>query len=218
MQQIYPDLWQTRPEQPHPRYPDLVTGAYLITRGDGNILLYSSGHEDEYARIAALGGVDRQYLSHVDEAGPALSVVRARFGAKLCAPAREAAAIEKASGVRPDILLGAPESHANGIEIVPAPGHTVGSTCFRYRSPHGKTYLFTGDTIGRGRDGTWQAGYIDGISDRRRLVDTLRMLADVAADVVISSAWAARFPVNEVTPAAWRAAVDEALKPLLAEA
>jgi glyoxylase-like metal-dependent hydrolase (beta-lactamase superfamily II) len=40
------------------------------------------------------------------------------------------------------------------IEAIPTPGHTVGSACYQYRSPHGKNYLFTGDTIWPAR-GSW---------------------------------------------------------------
>jgi hypothetical protein len=49
MKQIYPDLWQTSPE--HPFGPQMSTHAYLLTRGTGNVLFYSSGHSDEYQHI-----------------------------------------------------------------------------------------------------------------------------------------------------------------------
>lgn len=42
MKQIYPDLWQTSLE--HPFGPQMSTHAYLLTRGTGSVLFYSSGH------------------------------------------------------------------------------------------------------------------------------------------------------------------------------
>jgi hydroxyacylglutathione hydrolase len=48
MKQIYPDLWQTSPE--HPFGPQMATHAYLLTRGTGSVLFYSSGHAGEYRR------------------------------------------------------------------------------------------------------------------------------------------------------------------------
>ena len=66
MKQIYPDLWQTRPEHP---FPGATSHAYLLVRDAGNIPFYSSGQREEYQHIRSLGGIAHQYLSHRDEAG-----------------------------------------------------------------------------------------------------------------------------------------------------
>lgn len=214
MQQIYPDLWQTRPEQPLPSVPDLVTRAYVITRPDGNLLIYSTGLPDEHQAIRDLGGIKRQYLSHVDEAGPALKTLREAFGAELWGHAVEAEAVARRAGVAPDRTFAGPETHGD-LDVLPLPGHTPGSTAYLYRSPHGRTYLFTGDTIGRDDRGAWTAGYLP-FSDKMQLVTTLRRLGELAPDVVLSSAFGRNFPHTEITePGQWRAAVDEALAPLL---
>lgn len=217
MKQLYPDLWQTRMEQPLPNVPDLQTRAYLITRPDGNLLIYSTGHEDEHAAMAELGGVGRQYLSHVDEAGPALARIRERFGSELWGHAAEAQAVQRRAGVAPDRTFEAPEVHFGALEVLPLPGHTAGSTAYLYRSPHGRRYLFTGDTIGRDGRGVWTAGLLP-FSDKGQLIATLERMADLAPDVVLSSAFGGEHPFAEVTPQSWRAAVAEALAPLMAQA
>lgn len=214
MQRIYPDLWQTRAEQPFPDVHDLVTRAYVITRPDGNLLIYSTGLADEHQAIRELGGIRRQYLSHVDEAGPALKTLRDMFGSELWGHAIEADAVARRAGVRPDGTFTGPETHGD-LEVLPLPGHTPGSTAYLYRSPQGRTYLFTGDTIGRDDAGVWTAGYLP-FSDKPQLVATLRRLAELTPDVVLSSAFGRNFPHNEMSaPGQWRAAVNEALAPLL---
>jgi len=109
MQQIYPDLWQTRAEQPLPSVADLVTRAYLITRADGNLLIYSTGLPEEHQAIGDLGGIRRQYLSHVDEAGPALKTLQETFGSELWGHAVEADAVLRRAGVAPNRTFTGPE-------------------------------------------------------------------------------------------------------------
>lgn len=53
----------------------------------------------------------------------------------------------------------------NGIEVIPTPGHTPGSTCYLVPGVNGQSYLFTGDTIMLGADDNWFAGYIPPISE-----------------------------------------------------
>lgn len=100
MEQIYSDLWKTVPEKP---FPDLITHAVLLGTHTGNILFYSTGHAEESEKIAALGGITRQHLSHRDEAGPALARIRERFGSMLCCHALEVEAIQEHNPV--DLIL-----------------------------------------------------------------------------------------------------------------
>ena len=53
-----------------------------------------------------------------------------------------------------DVILEKGHHSFEDIEIILTPGHTDGSICFFYRSPTGKSYLFTGDTVFR-RNGQW---------------------------------------------------------------
>lgn len=206
MKQIFPDLWQTRPEHP---FDGLTTHAYLYTHPEGNVLFYSSGHEDEVGEIRQLGGIKAQYLSHRDEAGPALARIRAALGARLYCHRVEEEDARKFSTV--DWTFSEREMHPGEIEIIPTPGHTPGSTCFLVRSPLGRRYLFTGDTIFVGKDGAWRGGYISGMSSKPELVESLKLLREFSPDVVLSSASVGSTPFREVTGETWRAAVDEAL-------
>lgn len=206
MQQIQPDLWETELE---PVLPGLMTHAYLLTRNDGNVLFYTTGHRHEIERMADLGGVARQYLSHRDEVGDSLPIIRERYGAQLGGHVRERE--DFARVLAPDILFDQRETHLGNIEVIPTPGHSPGSTCFLVDSPTGKRYLFTGDTLYLGNDGAWRAGLIRGISDPEALATSLVLLRDLRPDVVIASAAPAGSGYQEMAPGDWPAHIDLAL-------
>ena len=185
MQQIRTDLWETRQDSP---FPGLTTHAYLWTGGPaGNVLFYGTQTDADFAELQRLGGVAHQYLSHRDEAGPMLAEVRRRFGARLHAPAVELAEIGAHAHV--DVPLGGRHVDANGIEVIPTPGHTPGSTCYLVPGVNGQRYLFTGDTMYFGAEGDWVAGYLPPISEAAPLADSLRLLGTLKPDLVISSAF-----------------------------
>jgi hypothetical protein len=210
MKQIYPDLWQTNPEHP---FPDLTTHAYLLVRNEGNVLFYSSGRSEDHQHIQELGGITRQYLSHRDEAGPPLVRIRQMFGSKLCCHRLEEKAVSKACPV--DLTFQTREIHLGDIEVIPTPGHTDGSTCFLFKSPHGKTYLFTGDTIFPSNN-SWVTFVMpqEGGS-KSDLMDSLKLLRSLEPDVVISSASVRHFPFKEMSPGEWQEVVDQTLRSLL---
>ncbi|MEO9587961.1 MULTISPECIES: hypothetical protein [Marinobacter] len=64
MRQIQTDVWETDVESP---FPGLTTHAYLLTRDDGNVLFYNTGHHHEIDRMAELGGV--AHRKRVETAG-----------------------------------------------------------------------------------------------------------------------------------------------------
>jgi hydroxyacylglutathione hydrolase len=210
VRQIRPDLWETEAEYP---FPGLSTHAYLWTPPSGrNVLFYNTTHAHELDRMAELGGVTRQYLSHEDEVAPSLHTIRKRFGSTLHAHEVEVDAVARVAPV--DGTFATRHVDIDGIEVLPTPGHTPGSTCFLVPSVHGETYLFTGDSIYVGRDGTWSAGYIPGHSDRGMLAVSLKGLAELNPDVVISSAFAGDSGVHELGDTAWAECVAEALQSL----
>lgn len=204
MKQVLPDIWETEVENPA---PGLTTHAYLLVRDDGNVLFYNTGHIHEIDRMADLGGVMYQYLSHRDELGESLKMIRERYGARLGGHAREYE--DFARICEPDILFDQREMQLGNIEVIPTPGHTPGSTCFLVHSPFGKRYLFTGDTLYLSRDGAWKPGLLPG-SDREALAESLELLRGLEPDVVFSSAFAgdAGFQIN---PADWAGQVGRAL-------
>jgi hypothetical protein len=209
MKQLFPDLWQTRTEHP---FSGVTSHAYLLTRPDGNILFYGTGVSDDFKPIHDLGGIARQYLSHRDEAGPSLVKIKQEFGSALCCHELEAKAIR--SICTADVTFDAHEIQLGNIEVIPTPGHTSGSTCFVYRSPHGKTYLFTGDSIFP--DGQSWGIRVQFFAGGRNsdLKNSLRLLRDLQPDVVISSAAVGRSPVQPMATGEWEAIVDDAIKNL----
>ena len=207
MRQILPDLWETSPfavrNGPH-------THAYLWTAPSGrNVLFYSPGSDHDFDRLQQLGGVTRQYLSHQDEAGPMLRAIAGRFGSRLHAPAAEVAAISAFTPI--DTALSERGVDEAGVEVIPTPGHSPGSTCYLVHGRNERRYLFTGDTLLRYPDGAWRTGYIPGYSNREGLFEALDILAGVQPDFVFSSAFvdgAAGF--HESDPTSWAAALRQA--------
>lgn len=210
MQRVQPVVWETEVESPA---PGLTTHAYLLTRDDGNVLFYSTGHRHEIEKMAELGGVAYQYLSHQDEVGETLALVAERFGARLGSHVREQAEFARIRA--PDILFDRRELHLGNIEVIPTPGHTPGSTCFLVHSPHRRRYLFTGDTLYLGEGGTWKAGFIPGYSDRSALADSLALLRGLEPHVAFSSAFGGSSGFQEMSPADWSGHVRRALEDLL---
>lgn len=115
-----------------------------------------------------------------------LARIAERFGAQLHAPAAELVEIGQHGHI--DVPLGSRHVDANGIEVIPTPGHSPGSTCYLVPGASGQTYLFTGDTLMAGDDGSWVAGYLPQFSEAAPLADSLRLLSTLRPDVVISSA------------------------------
>lgn len=113
------------------------------------MLIYNTSHDAELEQIEELGGVKYQFLSHRDEAGKSLVRIKDKFKSELHYHEKEASIIAKSC--ESDVLISERTSHISGIEIIPTPGHTDGSTSFLYHSPHGRTYLFTGDTLFRSK-------------------------------------------------------------------
>ena len=103
-----------------------------------------------------------------------LTKIADHFDSTLHAPAAELLEIGQHAHV--DVPLGSRHVDVNGIEIIPTPGHTPGSTCYLVNGAEGK-YLFTGDTMGVGDSGAWWAGYFAGFSDADALAHSLRLAA-----------------------------------------
>lgn len=216
MRQVFADLWETDTESP---FPGLTVHAYLWTRQAGNILFYNSGHRREIEAMAAHGGVAWQFLSHRDEKGDTLALVRERYGATLGVHRAEASCYDDVCP--PGLLFERREALPCGVEVIPTPGHSPGSVCFLVPAAQGRRYLFTGDTLYHAGNGTWKAGFIPGVStenDRGPLADSLRILADLEPDVVFSSAFTGDSGYEILAPGTWPSRVDDALARLLRSA
>jgi len=209
MKQIQPDIWETEVENPA---EGLYTHAYLLQRVDGNVLFYNTGHIDEIERMKPLGGVARQYLSHRDELGDSLNTIAERFGAELGGHVRELEEFSKFR--RPTILFERRETHLGNIEVIPTPGHSPGSTSFYVHSPHGKRYLFTGDTLWFSGNSVLEAAFLPQGSDREHYVTSLEILRTITPDVVITSASGGHGGYRDIAPGEWPGHVDRALERL----
>ena len=131
MKQLYDDLWQTKIEIP---FGNVHTHAYFLKCDKGNVLIYNTSHADEIQHMAELGGIKYQYLSHRDETGASLQSIKEQFGSALCCHIKEEPYIEPSCPV--DITFSEQTTHFGGIEVMPTPVHTDGSTSFIHRSPH----------------------------------------------------------------------------------
>jgi glyoxylase-like metal-dependent hydrolase (beta-lactamase superfamily II) len=174
----------------------------LLTRPDGNVLFYGTiGTDDDLEQIERLGGIARQYLSHRDEIGPGLTVLKKRFG--------QAIYCHKLDASRPvDTAFEKREVHLGNVELIPTPGHTPGHTCYFVSSPTGRKYLFTGDSIFPQGDG-W--GTYVPRSQRTTLANSLQLLRDLPVGAVFSSASRSERPVTEMSPGQWAAIVDRVI-------
>lgn len=206
MKQVLSDLWETSTDSP---FPGLTTHAYLWR--PANILFYSPATDGEFDALADLGGVRDQYLSHRDEAGPMLARIADRFGSTLHAPAADLPDITDHAHV--DVPSKGRYVDYNGVEIIPTPGHSPGSVCYLVSGADGR-YLFTGDTLFRNPDGRWWGGYIEGFhrpTDADTIAASLRVLADVSPDFVISSAFQGDSAVHRVDHTLWRGHLADAI-------
>jgi glyoxylase-like metal-dependent hydrolase (beta-lactamase superfamily II) len=205
MKQIYPDLWQTQAEHP---FFGVTSHAYLLTRDTGNILLYSTGLPEEYKHIQKLGGITHQYLSHNDEAGPALAEIKKIFGSKLFCHRLEEPAVSKAAPV--DCVFDKREIVPGNVEVLPTPGHTPGSVCFLASSSEGKKYLFTGDTLFLEKGG-WDIR-VNANGSKSDLKKSLMLLLDLKPDVVLSSASVGSVGFKEVSADEWQSDIDKVVR------
>ncbi len=208
MKQIEPDFWQSSIH----RSGIQNSHAYCLTRPACNVLFYNTGHEGYLAQIEGLGGIRYQLLTHCDEAAPSLKRINERFGCSLGCSAPEAPAAARHTPV--DFVFGADDRRLGDIDILHTPGHTDGSFCFFYRSPHGKTYLFSGDTIfhWNGRWATLVLSKMGG--SKAALADSLLQLWDLDPDLVLSSGFVGDVAMAAVTREAWTEAIDENVRRL----
>ena len=89
------------------------------------------------------------------------------------------------------------------------PAIPVGSVSFVYQSPHGKTYLFTGDAFFQW-NGRWATLILKKAGGAKpALINSLHKLRVLKPDVVMSSGFVGEAGgPHEVTVGEWRQAID----------
>ena len=211
MKQLYPDLWQTTRQT---QFSTLTVHAYLLRRAGGNVLFYNPRSADDCPQMADLGGVAYHCLSHCHEVGSPMGSMAERFGSQLCCHARVEPYLPEAT--RADVCFRTPprEALAGDVEVIHTPGHTDNNVCYRYASPCGKTYLFTGDTLYL-HAGEWRTLVVgrDG-GNQRDLAHSLARLRELSADVLVCSVAIGAMQIIEVTRGEWRGIIDGLLGPL----
>ncbi len=208
MKQIYPDLWQTK------IYSSgmLNCYAYFLTTPAGNILFYNTNDEAELTHMENLGGIKYQLITHRDEAGPSLARIKNRFNSKLMFSELESEAIAKHAPA--DQFFEQEDHKLDDIQVIHTPGHTQGSVCFFYPSPHGKSYLFTGDTFFQWH-GEWATLVLNSAGgSKEALQNSLQKLRDLKPDVVMSSGFVGDVALVEPTEMEWRQAIDNEINKL----
>ena len=187
MDNVIPRLYATAP-QPLSFAPSVGVRSFLLERGAGNLLVYSSTtikQEADYVREK--GGIWRQYLNHGHEAwatDASVAWVAATFDAPLYAHENEKKEISRVYDVDGTFY----ERHALGddFEVIPIPGHTSGATAFLWDTGEHRS-LFTGDSIVLEGD-EWVAALLAS-SDRDDYVKSLELIRELDFDLIVP--WAA---------------------------
>jgi hypothetical protein len=167
--------------EPLPFDRSLLIRAFVLQRGQENLLIYSTnGLQAEAAAIADLGGVARQYLNHWHEA----MFTGERLSAPLFVHENDSAPAAKRTHVEGTFT----SRHAldEDFEAIPIPGHTRGATAYLWENGEHR-FLFTGDSIYLNQS-EWVAAVL-GSSDRDSYIDSLEAIRELDFDVLVP--WAA---------------------------
>ena len=164
MQTVIPDLYASAPE-PLSFAPSTHVRAFLLRRGQGNLLIYSAPTVvDDAPAIEELGGIARHYLNHWHEAAfGGADRIAATFGAPLFCHENERQQVSETAEVAGTFS----RRHMAGddLEAIPIPGHTPGATAYLWDSG-GHRCLFTGDSLYL-REGEWVAAVLEFERSRR---------------------------------------------------
>jgi hypothetical protein len=184
LETVIPGLLATTPE-PLPFAPSLHIRAFLLERGRGNILVYSTTGLDADAA--------RHYLNHSHEAIFASDSVTA----PLFVHEREREQVERGYHVRG--TFSRRHVFEDDFEVIPTPGHTPGATAYLWEGG-GHRSLFTGDTVYLDR-GEWRAAVLES-SDRAAYLESLELIRDLDFDLLVPWAATAGEPYRAVTSGA----------------
>lgn len=205
MKQIYADLWQSPQET---RFGMLKTHAFLLEHKTGRDLIYVAENPETNEAINKMGGVEHIYLSHNHEISEDLFVARVALSARLAGHGRMQPRFPEGQGLDDPMDIGGSTILPSGLEVIYTPGHTDNNLCYRYASPHGRSYLFTGDTLYLD-NGEWSTLVMRGDggnpSDLRA---SLAILRKVEVDVVITSVAVGEYRVVELEQSEWTSVVD----------
>jgi glyoxylase-like metal-dependent hydrolase (beta-lactamase superfamily II) len=189
IREIFPSLFLLRPETPKAKTPF----TYFLKRPDGNILFATKADVSPFVdEVNRLGGVAHMLLGDRHHGSQTTAALAAQFGTGLSASQIEATALRPLGVAVEKIIPYKRDQFAPDLEVVPTPGHTRGALSYLWTN-QGRRFLFIGDTIVP-VDGNWE--YWVSKPNRPEMLRTVRTLAGIAFDVILSNSFAA-------TPVAW---------------
>ncbi len=160
MRQVLADLWETGTDSP---FPGLTTHAYLWILAMHCSIRWPVTSTSRRSRTSAASPTST--FRTVTRRGRCSSASPTGSARRLHAPVAELLEIGRHAHV--DVPLGSRHVDANGVEVIPTPGHSPGSVCYQVRGAEG-TYLFTGDTLYVSDTGDWAGGIHSRYQRRRR--------------------------------------------------
>ncbi|MGC9614927.1 MBL fold metallo-hydrolase [Staphylococcus pasteuri] len=149
----------------------------VLQRDSENVIIYHSSHLKESEEdINALGDADKLLMNHEHESlGGSIDIDVPYFINE-----NDASALKPSIPV--DGYLNQREMLYDDLEVIPAPGHTPGTTLYLW--DNGKhRYLFTGDFLCFEGD-QWRT-VILGSSDREQSIQSLEMIKELDFDVLV---------------------------------
>ncbi|UMT75622.1 MBL fold metallo-hydrolase [Staphylococcus roterodami] len=151
--------------------------SFILKREAGNVMIYHSGRLDEVEQdVASLGGVSKVLMNHDHESLGGSN----QFDAPYYIHQNDADGLKNKFSAQ--YQLSNREMLDKDLEIIPAPGHTPGTTLFLWDDGHHR-YLFTGDFICF--EGNIWRTVILGSSDREKSIQSLEMIKELDFDVLV---------------------------------
>jgi hydroxyacylglutathione hydrolase len=185
--EIYPSLYLLR----NAMSASQSQFVYLL-RHDAGVVLFGTKADlsAHYADLRALGRVTHVLLGDRHHASAYTAQLARHFDVPISASQIEASALK---GVTIRAIVPFRRTQIlPALEAIPTPGHTPGALSYLW-TREGRRFLFVGDTIVP-VDGEWQ--YWVSKANQSVMRETMRLLATLDADVILSNSFAA-------TPAAW---------------
>jgi glyoxylase-like metal-dependent hydrolase (beta-lactamase superfamily II) len=195
MQTVIPDLYASKPAGLS-FAPSIHVRAFVLRRGQGNLLVYSApAVVDDAPAIEQLGGIARHYLNHWHEVSVGgADRIAATFGAPLFCHEDDRQEASKSAEIAGTFSLR--HMADDDLEAIPIPGHTPGATAYLWDSGRHRC-LFTGDSLYL-REGEWVGAVLES-SDRDAYIESLERIKDLDFDVLVPWAATAGQPFHAVT-------------------
>ncbi len=185
--EIYPSLYLLRDELPVAQSQFV----YLL-RHEAGVVIFGTKADlsAHYAEILSLGKITHVLLGDRHHASTYTVQLAGHFDVPISASQIEASVLK---GMRVSAIVPFQRTQIlPSLEAIPTPGHTPGALSYLWTC-EGRRLLFVGDTIVP-VDGEWQ--YWVSKANRRVMRESMRMLATLDVNVILSNSFAA-------IPTAW---------------